>query len=124
MGLWDLHQEMNIRALQSDQMLAETAADGRFDSARDQAYRLEDRLERLLLLTDALWELASEKLGVTEEQLAAKVTEIDARDGSIDGRRTRPATTCPQCSSAVPKGRATCMFCGAAQPAPPPFDTV
>ena len=87
-------------------------------------YRLEDRFERLLVLTDALWELASEHLGLTEEQLAAKVTEIDGRDGTVDGRRTRAATRCAQCQSAVPAGRPTCMFCGAVQPVATPFDAV
>ena len=124
MPLWDLYQEMTIRALKGDQASAEMQSEDRFANTQEAVYRNEDRIDRLLVLTDALWELASEKLGLTEAQLAAKVTEIDARDGTADGRRVRPARPCEQCAAKVPKNRATCLFCGHPQPGSTPFDTV
>lgn len=124
MGLWDLHQEMSIRAVRADQAATEAASVQRHRSTRDEVWRLEDRLERLLLLTDALWELASERLGVTEEDLAAKVAEIDGRDGRVDGRRPRAARRCAACRAAVPHGRATCTFCGAPVAGAGPLDQV
>lgn len=124
MGLWDLHQEMSIRSMRTDRALEQTAVEGRFASTQEQAWRNEDRLERLLLLTDAMWELLGERLGVSEAELAAKVAEIDGRDGSVDGRRVRPARPCDECGAAVPKDRATCLFCGHEQPGAGPFDAV
>ena len=79
---------------------------------RDELHRLEDRFERLALLTTALAELALERLGLTEDELAAKVAEVDGRDGAVDGRRTRTAQPCPSCRAAVPVDRTTCQFCG------------
>lgn len=79
---------------------------------RDELHRLEDRFERLALLTAALAELVLERLGATEEDLAAKIAEIDGRDGAVDGRRTRVARPCTSCQAAVPVDRTTCQFCG------------
>ncbi|MCU1498857.1 MAG: hypothetical protein JWM47_2810 [Acidimicrobiales bacterium] len=124
MGLWNLHQELAIQGLEREQRQAEVAADGRRDLMQQRLYAMEDRLERLLLLTDAMWELLSEKAAVSEAMLLAKVVEIDGRDGSVDGRRVRLARRCDQCGAAVEKGRATCMFCGHALAAPAAFDAV
>jgi hypothetical protein len=122
--LWDLHQEMSIRRVRAEQGAAEEAQVARTGSVRDEVWRLEDRLERLLLLTDALWELASERLGVTDADLAAKVREIDARSGAIDGHRPRLVRRCGACDAAVEHGRATCTFCGAEVPGAGPVDAV
>jgi hypothetical protein len=124
MGLWDLHQELSIRAVRGAQAGDRTATEGRFADVQHQVWRNEDRIERLLLLTDAMWELLTERLGVTEEELATKVTEIDGRSGPVDGRRPRAARRCGACDAAVPHDRATCLFCGHEQPGTGPFDAV
>lgn len=124
MGLWDLHQELSIRAVRGHQAGADVAAEGRFADVQDALWAHEDRIERLLLLTDAMWELLTERIGVTEEELAAKAAEIDGRSGAVDGRRPRATRRCDACEAAVPHGRATCLFCGHAQPGTGPFDAV
>lgn len=97
---------------------------GRSD-AREDMWRLEDRVERLLLLSEAVWELAAPALGLTDEHLAAKMAEIDGRDGPVDGRRNRQARTCSECRAAIQKGRSNCVFCGADHAAAPdPFDAI
>lgn len=124
-ALWNLYQEIEITNLRAKQAGAEAAHAGRMESVQDQVWRLEDRIERLLLITDALWELASGPLGLTDEQLAAKVHELDAESGQVDGRRARTASRCGSCGAAIQLGRATCVFCGAAAPvAPSPLDQV
>ena len=43
-------------------------------------------IDTLALSCAAMWELLSEKLGVTEQELLAKIEEIDLRDGKLDGK--------------------------------------
>ena len=87
-------------------------------------HRLEDRVELLALATAALAELVMEKLGITEEELAARITEIDGRDGVVDGRRLKRPRPCTSCSAMVAADRDTCQFCGAAQPDVSPLDKI
>ena len=83
---------------------------------------LEDRLERLVLLTEAMWELLAERFGVTVDDLAAKIIEIDGRSGAVDGRRQpQAARRCPGCDAAVVPGVRFCQFCGAHVPGHDPF---
>jgi hypothetical protein len=125
MALWDIYQEIQINDLRAQHRGAETATRGRIENAQDDIWRLEDRIERLLLLTDAMWELLSERTGVTEADLAAKVHEVDSRgDGARDGRRARSIRRCTSCQAAIEHGRATCTFCGAAAPGSTPIDAV
>jgi hypothetical protein len=124
MTFWNLYQEMSIRSLRGQAAGQEAVADARHAQLTDATYQIEDRFDRLLLLTEAMWELLSTHLGFTEEHLAHKVAEIDQRDGHLDQRRTRPARRCHQCEAAVPRDRSTCMFCEAVVPGSTTFDQV
>lgn len=125
MGLWNLDIARPGEPPRISHMRSEgTGESGRSD-AREDLWRLDDRMERLLLLSEAVWELTAPALGLSDEHLAAKMAEIDGRDGPVDGRRNRQARTCPECQAAIQKGRSTCMFCGAEQAtAPDPFDVI
>ena len=86
---------------------------------------VDDRIDRLVLLVQAMWALLSEE-GFTDEQLAAKILEMDLADGAEDGRRTPRASDCPTCGSKVAAGLKMCQFCGTALPeatSSGPFDT-
>ncbi len=83
------------------------ASDAQFN-----ARQIAARLDRALLTCQAMWELMHDKLGITEEELVAKITEIDMRDGVMDGRSRPQATTCPQCNRAVAARFDKCMYCG------------
>jgi len=74
---------------------------------------VDERIDRLVMLVQAMWAILKEE-GFTDEQLAAKLVEIDEADGSLDGRRTRRAADCRSCGSKVAAGLANCQFCGAA----------
>lgn len=115
--LWDLIQQVQIRQLYGNQA---AAAGPRLDveRVRGQADRLEDLLHRLLLANEAMWELCSERLGLTDDDLAARMVQIDASDGRVDGRHTKDPTDrrCPNCHAVVPNELSTCQFCGAAAP--------
>lgn len=86
---------------------------------------LEARLDRLVLVVEALWSLLAES-GYTNEQLAERIRTLDAADGSADGRLTPRPVPCRSCGAMVEPGRATCAFCGAPVAAPPgsPVSTV
>ena len=78
-----------------------------------QMYDLDLRVDRLLLVVDAMWSLLREN-GYSDEDLAARIRELDESDGVLDGKRTQQPSRCPSCQSMVQPGRATCAFCGAA----------
>ena len=85
---------------------------------------VDERIDRMLLLIEAMWSLLKEQ-GFTDEQLAGRLAELDHGDGICDGRRTPQTKVCRECGSKVAAGLKACQFCGtavAADLAPGPFD--
>ena len=83
--------------------------------------RLLKQQARQALVCQALWELVSERLGLTDEDLAKRVEEIDLRDGQADGKIGTRQLTCPQCGRPANSSRRTCVYCGAALDVPYAF---
>lgn len=77
--------------------------------------RVPDRVDRLILMIDAMWSLL-EETGYSDVQLRRRIAAIDAADGTANGKRVDLAVTCGSCGSKVPVGRETCQFCGAPAP--------
>jgi len=69
---------------------------------------LAERVDQLALATQALWELAAERLHISDAELAAKIEEVDLRDGKADGR-IRAGLTCTVCN----RRHRHCLYCGA-----------
>lgn len=108
MSLWDIYQHIQIGEAHKDARHALRKAEGqhaRVDEAND-------RLERLTLVCQSMWELLRDHCGLTEEQLKEKVLEVDARDGSIDGKLGNEVITCPHCSQKTGTRRGRCICCG------------
>jgi hypothetical protein len=84
---------------------------------------MNDRIDRLLLVVDAMWSMLQER-GYTDEDLAARIRAIDEHDGSADGARKPRPRPCPHCESMVEPGRKTCAFCGAEVAQGSPLDSV
>ena len=118
--LWDLYQQYRIGRLDQklDRIQGAPTQDG---LARDHAVRLEEELDRLALITRALFELMQESSGVLEERLGAKVVEIDLRDGQADRRMTARARKCPTCDAMMSPTFARCLFCGHQDESAGPF---
>lgn len=74
--------------------------------------QVNERVDRLLLVVDAMWSLMRDS-GWTDEQLQQRIAELDAADGVMDGRRTPRARPCPKCEAMVAADRSSCAFCGA-----------
>lgn len=70
-------------------------------------------VERLYMITEALWTLLREKHGYDEDELVKQISLIDLRDGKLDGK-TAPAQPrpCPKCNRALGHNRQRCIFCG------------
>lgn len=107
--LWEIYQQGRI-----------AEARGRADAAAEQSrgvksalHELERRTDRLALTTMAIWQLMSEKMGVTEADLEDKIREIDLSDGKLDGRVRVETNTCASCNRRLSKRHTKCMYCGA-----------
>ncbi|MGF1665601.1 MAG: hypothetical protein ACFCVC_04935 [Acidimicrobiia bacterium] len=72
-----------------------------------------ERVDRLILVVDAMWSLLKDS-GWTDEQLRDRLRELDVIDGVEDGRRTARPSPCGGCGSMVEVGRSSCAFCGVA----------
>ena len=87
--------------------------------------RQEDQLRQLLLVTEAMWSLVSERFDISEADLVARMAEIDAEDGQVDGKRgPHPPETCGTCHAAIDHTRTTCAYCGAPASPSSPFDRI
>ncbi len=76
---------------------------------------LHDRVDRLILVMDAMWSLLEDS-GYSDEQLVERIQSIDSSDGSEDGKRTPRVQQCRQCGSKVARGLPSCQFCGTSLP--------
>jgi len=97
---------------------ARTAAD-----VRTQNESIQFDLEKLFMITEALWTILKEQHGYTDEHLAQMIQAIDVRDGKLDGRvaKSAPPPTCPQCGRTIIRRQTRCLYCGTDAPQAP-FD--
>ncbi|MEO1615869.1 MAG: hypothetical protein AAFV88_08485 [Planctomycetota bacterium] len=78
-------------------------------------------VEKLFLITNALWTIMKEEHGYSDEDLIKKVDEIDLQDGKLDGKLEKPksSTACDQCGRNLMARRNMCMYCGHRQSGDP-----
>ncbi|MDD5348740.1 MAG: hypothetical protein PHQ12_00885 [Chthoniobacteraceae bacterium] len=75
--------------------------------------RLQVQVERLLMITEALWGILKEQHGFDDKELQKRIVEIDLRDGRMDGKvAAAPPTECPKCGRTIAKQSIRCMYCG------------
>ena len=73
---------------------------------------LSDRVDRLVLVCMAMWALLEESKQFTQEQLLAKIKEIDLRDGQADGKISPTVRQCPKCGRVMSQRHNHCLYCG------------
>jgi len=74
-------------------------------------------VDRLLMLTEALWSFVKKEHDYTDEQLAEAVTNIDLRDGRLDGKVAKaPPAPCPNCGRVNSSKQLRCLYCGGPLP--------
>jgi len=103
--MWELNQHLSIAE-------AKRAASGAAFDGRLAAGELNRRMDSLLLINMAMWSILEQKLGVTEEELSQRITDIDLRDGKLDGRVGTSAQECPTCGRVMSVRHQRCMYCG------------
>lgn len=79
---------------------------------RQQMDALHHDVQRLKLINQALWELLRERARLTDEDLVAKMQEVDLRDGKEDGEITDGALRCPDCGRVSASRHGRCLYCG------------
>lgn len=84
------------------------------DRAHSKASSVEFDVEKLFLVTHALWSILKEKHGYSDDDLIKRVTEIDLLDGKLDGKlsRTESRPNCAKCGRKIMGQRDCCMYCG------------
>lgn len=81
--------------------------------AQSDVETLRFEVERLLLISEALWRIAKEKLECSDEDLVRKINNIDLEDGKLDGKKAKsPPRPCPHCQRVLMKHRPRCLYCG------------
>ena len=108
----DLYQQGQIGAAQE----AAAEAQNRAQTAQELFLQMEKRVNRLSLMCQAMWEMLRERAEFSEDQFAAKVLEVDLRDGRQDGKIATQITECPSCKRKTNSKRASCVICGAELP--------
>ena len=106
------------RFIDTDELVAH--ADGRtvaeiFSQRGEAPFReLEQRYERMSLVTNALWQLLKAHTGLTDADLKKYIEKVDLADGVRDGKmaRNKGAMDCPKCSRRVLKSATVCAWCG------------
>ena len=106
---WERNQQRKIAEVQLDA----SKAKGHAERIENRVYYLERRLERLSLTCQALWELLRENTEFKEDDILTKMTEVDLRDGTADGKIGYTVLSCPTCNRPVNSKRDTCLYCGA-----------
>lgn len=105
---WEMHQSHRISEARSAGRRGEDKA----EDAVELTQRLSARVDRLTLINMALWSLMKERTGLTEEDLAKRIQEIDLADGQLDGKIRTQIKNCPHCQRTLSQKHNRCLFCG------------
>ena len=74
---------------------------------------MEDRLQRMTLMIEAMRELLQHAGLFSESALKEVMDRIDLRDGALDGRSTKPfLKVCTSCGATTSGLRRFCQGCG------------
>ncbi len=91
------------------------ASDAKSSSTRAQqeVNALNWKVEKLYMITEALWRTLKESQGLEDSFLENLVEEIDAEDGKLDGKVAKSSPLeCPGCGRAMSAKLKKCIYCG------------
>jgi rRNA maturation endonuclease Nob1 len=90
-----------------------SAAESAGREARTGVELVKHDIDRLLLITEALWTLLKQEHGYADEVLTKMMAQIDQRDGQRDGHGAKePPLACTACGRSNAAKRTFCMYCG------------
>ena len=89
---------------------SEVAIDDRLD-------HLEHGMAKMSMINRALWEILKRENSLRDDEIVAKVAEIDLRDGRLDDQVNRGPISCPSCGRKTSRRRKRCIYCCSELPA-------
>jgi hypothetical protein len=70
-------------------------------------------IDRLLMITEAMWTLMKKEHGYNDDVLIKLIEEIEGRKVIVDGITVKdPPTPCPSCGKMNSAKRMFCIYCG------------
>ncbi len=90
------------------------AASASARDAKTEVGILKAEVDRLLMITEALWTILQEEHGYDDDILVNRINEIDLRDGHLDGRVAKQGgpAKCQNCQKSLSKRHHKCLYCG------------
>lgn len=79
------------------------------EAAKSEADLLQHDVDRLLMISEALWSFLKKQHGYTDDDLAKAVGAIDLRHSGADKDAQEK---CPSCGRMVSAHRRLCIYCG------------
>jgi len=74
---------------------------------------LEHKIDKLYMITEALWLLLKEKSNLDDENLTELIAAIDMKDGHRDGKvASSGPRNCPKCGRVNSRKQMYCIYCG------------
>lgn len=77
--------------------------------AKSEAEVLKHDIDRLMMITEALWTFMKKEHGYSDETLATAISAIDLRHS---GANKEAQEKCPSCGRMVSAHRRLCIYCG------------
>lgn len=105
---WELYQQRRI--IEANETASRASSNAQKVSYSIQM--LEDKVDSLSLTCQALWEILRDRTKLTEEELLAKISEIDMRDGRADAKMGAKGGPCSKCGRVLNKRHLRCLYCG------------
>lgn len=98
------------RAQTAGEMASRAAARVR---TQNEAIQLD--VEKLFMITEALWLILKQQHGYADEDLGRLIQDIDLSDGKLDGKVAKQQNPeCPQCGRTLLGKHPVCLYCGTA----------
>ena len=79
------------------------------ESAQSEADLLQHDVDRLMMISEALWGFLKKQHGYTDDELMKAVGAIDLRHSGADKEAQEK---CPSCGRMVSAHRRLCIYCG------------
>ncbi|MEZ7956671.1 MAG: hypothetical protein QMC23_11460 [Rubritalea sp.] len=107
--IWGGYNRLSAQSAENIAARAQSTADRYAYDIKD----IQQKVERLSLSCQAMWELLRDHSELNEKDIEAKILEIDNRDGRVDGKISTQTLACASCGRPTNSRRSMCVICGA-----------
>jgi len=92
-----------------------TSAKYKAESAKREAEYLKHDINKLYMITEALWQMLKENCKINDDEISKRIMEIDMKDGRLDNKTiSAKPKKCPKCERTISKKHTLCIYCGTA----------